>query len=74
MDSSKKKDLEHDFLHEGKQYTKESTKNHDFVHEGEHQKARSRARFFARGKAPKRSEKHDFVHEGKHSKQRSPKI
>ena len=60
-ESTKKHDLEHDFLHEGKQYTKESTKKHDFWHEGEHQKARSRARFFARGKA---------IHEGEHQKPR----
>ena len=33
--------------------TRESTKKHDFWHEGEHQKARTRVRFFARGKAPK---------------------
>ena len=33
--------------------TRDNNKNHDFVHEGEHQKARSRALFFAGGKAPK---------------------
>ena len=45
-ESTKKHDLEHGFFG-----TRESTKKHDFVHEGAHQKARSRARFFARGKA-----------------------
>jgi hypothetical protein len=33
--------------------TRESTKKHDLWHEGEHQKAQSRARFLARGRAPK---------------------
>jgi len=47
-ESTKKHDLEHGFFG-----TRESTKKHDFVHEGAHQKTRSRARFFARGKAPK---------------------
>ena len=45
-----------------------------FWHEGEHQKARYRARFLARGRAPKSTvlctrgstKKHDFVHEGEH--------
>ena len=63
------------------------------LHEGEHQKhdlehgfwqrrapkARSRARFLARGRAPKSTmfgtrestKKHDFVHEGEHQKARS---
>ena len=49
------------------------------MHEGERQKARSRARFLARGRAPKstifgtreRTKKHDFVHEGEHQKARS---
>ena len=55
---------------------------HDFWHEGEHQKARSRARVLARGKAPKNTicgtkestKKHDlehgFWHEGEHQKAR----
>ena len=49
------------------------------MHEGEHQKAQSRARFLARGRAPKSTicgtrestKKHDFVHEGEHQKARS---
>ena len=69
-------------LDKGEQCTKESTKKHDiehgFWHEGEHQKAR----FCARGRAPKstilctrQSTKkhdleHDFLHEGKHRKAR----
>ena len=44
---------------------------HNFWHEGEHKKARSRARFLARGKAPKRSKKHDLWHEGEHQKAQS---
>ena len=52
---------------------------HDFWHEGEHQKARSRAWFLARGKAPKSTicgtkestKKHDIWHEGEHQKARS---
>ena len=50
------------------------------MHEGEHQKARSRARFLARGRAPKsmilctrestkkHDLEHDFLAEGKHRK------
>ena len=78
-ENSKKHDLEHDVwtkeraLHEG-EYQK-----HDLWHEGEHQKARSRARFLARGRAPKSTilctrestKKHDFVHEGEHRKAQS---
>jgi len=66
-------------LDKGEQCTKESTKKHDFWHEGEHQKAQSRSRFLARGRAPKSTifgtrestKKHDFVHEGEHQKARS---
>ena len=51
---------------------------HDFWHEGEHQKAPCRARFLARGRAPKSmifgtrggTKKHDFVHEEEHQKAR----
>ena len=49
------------------------------MHEGEHQKARSTARFLARGRAAKNTifgttestKKHDFVQEGEHQKARS---
>ena len=53
------------------------------MHEGEHQKAQSRARFLARGRAPKSTIlctrestkkhdlEHDFWHEGEHQKARS---
>ena len=67
-ESTKKRDLEHDFLHEGKQYTKESTKKDDFWHEGEHQKHDLEHDFLAQGRAPKTT---ILCMRGEHQKARS---
>ena len=64
------------FLHDARRSAPKRSKKHNLLHEGGHQKARSRARFLARGRAPKSKEnntkkhdlEHDFWHEGKHQK------
>jgi len=57
---TKESTKQHDFC----TMQEERTKNHNLLHEGGHQKARSRARFLARGRAPKST----FVSKGKHQK------
>ena len=58
------------YIHKPNSCNSEHDLEHDFWHEGEHQKARSRAPFLARGRAPKSTifgtrestEKHDSAH------------
>ena len=70
------------YWHKPNSCNSEHDLEHDFWHEGDYEKARSRARFLARGKAPKSTIfgtrestkkhdlEHDFLHEGKHRKAR----